>query len=698
MGAALSTAAAHRGIAMAAGSARRTLLVPALVSLVHTTALAQTAAPPTPPTRGVASGATAAWTLKLKGDIRWQQVTPAGALLVSTDAALAGVDIDHGQVTWEKPELGGLPADSVRVIEGSLLVEAARPGLLVILDPVTGAVLFDSRRPGLTQIVTRRVLPQSGTLLVHGRRATGPAVVALYDLVTGEQRWVNDALFEQTEPKKKGLGGLMQGLVRAASEATALEVLQAGPDMIVVHTLMGLRALDARSGAVRWSATLPTARAGNPARHVRLFPSLDKTDRIYVGFDDRLMAYRLADGQALWAKPATIDGWVHGIVEHPNGIIILPESPPANQATGNVRIVNGVVQTGLNVARYEDGTTIADKPLRMRGTVTDALIVGGSAVLAVDAESRTFVNVLEVATASLRLKKDVKIKGQLDYAELSPAGLLYISRPDAATNAEVNVIDLASGEPKFKDAIESGKPLSSNDYNTARYALHHAIEGTTLYVFASHDHRLYAVDRTAGTFRALGGEIKLQGGEDPVDMEIRPAGLVLIAPQNLVVVARDGQVKQQVYYPAPQLPGLLRALYRINAVRAGLYGAAASAYGDAFAQASRNATDSTARRITGQLATAYTQGGAQLAGYSHQAAALATKRFKASLAVPGAVFMLTRAPEGNGNVLLQLDKDSGAPRSRVDLGKEREPVYAVDDVANMLFLQTASGTLVGYRL
>src|SRR5947209_6913986 len=447
---------------MAAVSARRTLLVPALVVAVHTAALAQTVAPP-PRAPAGASGATAAWTLKLNGDVRWQQVTPAGALLVSTDAALAGVDIDRGQVTWEKPELGGLPADSVRIIEGSLLMEAARPGLLLIFDPVTRAIVFDSRRLGLSQIVTRRVLPQSGTLLVHGRRAAGPSVVALYDLVTGEQRWANEALFEQTEPRKKGLGGLMQGLVRAASEATALEVLQAGPDMIVVHTLMGLRALDARSGAVRWSATLPTARAGNPARHVRLFPALDKTDRIYVGFDDRLMAYRLADGQALWSKPPTIEGWVHGIVQHPNGIIILPESPPANQATGNVRIVNGVVQTGLNVARYDDGSTIAEKPLRMRGTATDAMISGGSAVLAVDAESRTFVNVLDVATGTLRLKKDVKIKGQLDYAELSPGGggLLYISRPDAATNAEVNVIDLAAGEPKFKDAIESGKPLSS---------------------------------------------------------------------------------------------------------------------------------------------------------------------------------------------------------------------------------------------
>ena len=181
-------------------------------------------------------------------------------------------------------------------------------------------------------------------------------------------------------------------------------------------------------------------------------------------------------------------------------------------------------------------------------------------------------------------------------------------------------------------------------------------------------------------------------------MEIRPSGLVLIAPQNLVVVGRDGQVKHQTYYPAPQLPGLMRALYRIDAVRAGLYGAAASAYGDAFAQASRTSTDPAAQRFTGELATAYTRGGAQLTGYSHQAAALASKRFRASLTVPGSIFMLTRAPQGNGNVLLQIDKDSAQPRARVDLGKEREPVYAVDDVAGTLFLQTAPGTLVGYRL
>ncbi len=672
--------------------ARRTLLPLTLVVAIQAAAQAQTPAP-------APSGATAAWTTRVKGDIRWQQVTPAGALLVSTDAALAGVDIERGQVAWEKPELGGLPPDSVRMVEGSLLMEAARPGLLVIFDPVTGAVVFDSRRLQLTQVVTRRVLPQSGTLLVHGRRAAGPPVVALYDLVTGDQRWTNEGLFEQTEARKKGLGGLVQGLARMASEGMALEVLQAGPDMIVVHTLLGLKGLDAHTGAARWSATLPTGgREGHLARSARLYPSLEKPDRIYVSFENRLMAYRLADGQALWAAPASVDGHIRDIVQHPAGIIMLPEAPQPGEPTGNRRVVNGVVQTGLNVARYDDGTMIAAKPLRMRGNVIDAMIAGEAVVLAVDAESRTFVNVLDVATATLRLKDDVKIKGQLSYVELTPAGLLYVSRPDVRTNAEVNVIDLAKGEPRFKDAIESGKPLSTEDYNAQGYYLHHAVEGRTLYVFANRDHKLYAVDRDAGTFHALGGEIKLQGGEDPTEMEIRPAGIVLISPQNLVIVARDGQVKQQAYYPAPQLPGLLRALHRINAIRAGLYGAAASAYGDAFAQASRQATDTTARRITGQLATAYTTGGAQLAGYAHQSAALASKRFRASLVVSGSVFMLTRAPDGNGNILLQLDKDTAQPRARVDLGKEREPVYAVDDVASMLFLRTGSGTLVGYRL
>src|SRR2546428_7517584 len=105
----------------------RTLLSLSLVVSVSTAAHAQAGTPAPAP---APSGTTAAWTLRMKGDIRWQQVTPAGVLLVSTDGSLAGVDIERGQVAWEKPELGGVPAATGPLDAGSLPLGGAGPGRL----------------------------------------------------------------------------------------------------------------------------------------------------------------------------------------------------------------------------------------------------------------------------------------------------------------------------------------------------------------------------------------------------------------------------------------------------------------------------------------------------------------------------------------------------------------------------------------
>src|SRR3989442_4551980 len=86
---------------MDAMSARRTLLPLSLVVALQAAAHAQATAPapaPAPP-----SGATAAWTLKMKGDIRWQQVTPAGAPPLSTHRALSGGGNQRGRGTRAEP-------------------------------------------------------------------------------------------------------------------------------------------------------------------------------------------------------------------------------------------------------------------------------------------------------------------------------------------------------------------------------------------------------------------------------------------------------------------------------------------------------------------------------------------------------------------------------------------------------------------
>src|SRR5204862_247940 len=95
-----------------------------------------------------------------------------------------------------------------------------------------------------------------------------------------------------------------------------------------------------------------------------------------------------------------------------------------------------------------------------------------------------------------------------------PTAVRYGRSRRTSTDGEVNVIDLSSGEPKYKDAVEGGK----------NSVVLHATEGGTLYVYANKDHHLYAVNRQDGSYRALGPEIRLQGDEDPTTLEVRTAG------------------------------------------------------------------------------------------------------------------------------------------------------------------------------
>src|SRR5260370_19049999 len=85
-----------------------------------------------PPALQTPTASVPAWTVHLSADIRWQQTTPAGALLVSTDGPLAALDFERGKIAWQKPQLGGLPVHSLPTSDGSLLIEAANAGLSLI--------------------------------------------------------------------------------------------------------------------------------------------------------------------------------------------------------------------------------------------------------------------------------------------------------------------------------------------------------------------------------------------------------------------------------------------------------------------------------------------------------------------------------------------------------------------------------------
>src|SRR5258705_11573639 len=68
-------------------------------------------------------GSVPSWTLHFNGDIRWQQITPAGALLVSSDGGPAGGAVAAREITRPKTGARGPPGGRGRIGGRSLLLE-----------------------------------------------------------------------------------------------------------------------------------------------------------------------------------------------------------------------------------------------------------------------------------------------------------------------------------------------------------------------------------------------------------------------------------------------------------------------------------------------------------------------------------------------------------------------------------------------
>jgi len=84
------------------------------------------------------------------------------------------------------------------------------------------------------------------------------------------------------------------------------------------------------------AAALPTASRWANLRDTCGSTVAQQTDRIYVSFDDHLMATALLTSGAL-AKPASVEGNIRDIVQHPAGIHHAPEAPPEGEPTRSRR-------------------------------------------------------------------------------------------------------------------------------------------------------------------------------------------------------------------------------------------------------------------------------------------------------------------------------------------------------------------------
>jgi hypothetical protein len=191
-------------------------------------------------------------------------------------------------------------------------------------------------------------------------------------------------------------------------------------------------------------------------------------------------------------------------------------------------------------------------------------------------------------------------------------------------------------------------------------------------------------------------ELRFEGKESPSNLEILEDGIFIHSDQNVAKFNFDGSLVYQEYYAAPKEAGWKRALLYASSIRAAYIGATSYYVSGAMAAAENDVRqkDEVTGELVSQIGNAYGELGNTASSYAGAAFRKANARLKATK--QGRDFMFIMSKQEKDIVLLKVSKTTGKVAGEINLGKDREPLYAVDDITGQVYYQTGDAALTSY--
>jgi outer membrane protein assembly factor BamB len=629
------------------------------------------------------------WSRDLGSPVAWQRVTAFGQLLVATSAGLYSLDPENGDVRWSLPELRDLAASSVEEIAGSPLVlisDADTLGRTLIVNVFSGILVFDSRAAGLA-VSSTHFLPRTGGLLIAGFETDDPQpTLFAYGIDDGARRWESDALAMTGR-----MGGLMNLLAAVALSVTDTTPVQSPPlelddGSFILGAMGNVLRFDAATGAVAWKAPYAGGRF-----ELRVAPQ--RPGVIYVGAEEiqtmtgsdgsseheyattMYQGFRASNGEAVWSRPTRFNDPMNSLVIPLERGLLVSEGD-ANKGK-------------LQLLEYDTGAGLwgnRGKGIEISGRVLDYAFAGSNLILTTGYDSvwtnkdtEYLLYVLDTSAGAFRFAEPFKVKGRMLSTELTEQGLIYV------TTHEINVFDPATGTLKNAPVLRSKEPLVT------------AGEGRTVYAFNSTDGVIYRFDRDSNAIaRFSQAPFEFPEHDSARSLDVVDGQVVLLGWQTVAGFGADGALAFSVHHRAPRDPAWLRSLAWAEGIRAGMASAYAGAYSAAAASV---AADTAEGSLEHELAAELEHGfGTLQQGYQGLATEyvnFARRRYEASAESRDFAFVMTQDDERRV-FLAQVSKRDGRVLGQIELGRDKEPDYQVDDVQSLVFYRPSPSVINAY--
>ncbi len=621
------------------------------------------------------------WKKNLENPVIWQKVSTFGNYMVCTSSELAAVNPETGEIIWSNSEFGGISEMQIEELSGSPLMSVNQNDIIYMIDPFSGKVKFNSSEAGISELKTKQVLYKANGILAAGKNSDGEPLMLMVDMGSGEIVWKIEEKFGRivtlNELSEKEL--LIVTLFKNYKiNSETGEIIWKNSTSAEAEQLDNMGAFGSLLAGVAEQAVADEDIVINfyqhPNKEIFIIAAENKNEsqsssgQTSVSYSNNYSAFNLSDGSRLWNAPIEMKGKLGTLAFYNDGIILLPDD-------GNRTKINF-----FNMQTAEGSWGKKGRGIAIKGGIYKHLKTKNGFLLISQSGDKNYLNFLDPNQGMISFDKPVKINGEVIATIESTKGILYI------TTNEVNILNPATGELIFDKSIQTSPSLiEQKEHN--------------LFLFDTREGVIKSIDINAATVKNISTEeLKFEGKEAPSKLELREKGILVSSEQNIAMFDYNGSKAFQNYFEAPREPGLKRALLYAQAARAA-YISANSYYAAGALQSAApdvKEEDAFSGAVVEGFGMVYEELGNAASDFAKQSFQQANARFKAT--AQGRDFMIIFGKIEKDNVLFKVNKDTGKAEGTINLGKEKEPVYAVDDVTGQVFYRTSESEITSYKL
>lgn len=267
------------------------------------------------------------WEVEFPSDVKWQQLTETGHLVVCTDKALMGLNPETGEKIWTLEDFGDLDQekfDLITLTPYALITKGkgvfGSQTKLILLDITTGQEAWNTEALGITSSFGHFLLMPTNSIMIYG--STGKNVndrdLLTLDLATGKLLW-KDEEFKKYKPELLPVGKSKSKVSLVGNQDPLFDT---DSTMILFMSKEGPRRVNANTGAILWQTKLKMKYV--PVLSQGFCPMLydNANGIVYTPADQSVFAVKVSDGSSLWAKPPKLRGLVYQMTLTSSGLVV----------------------------------------------------------------------------------------------------------------------------------------------------------------------------------------------------------------------------------------------------------------------------------------------------------------------------------------------------------------------------------------